>query len=112
MLNVYSFHRPQIAGLIAEKASTKFHNKYVNFVDVFSQNFAFKLPKHAEINDHAIELVHGQQLPYGPIYILEIVKLETLKAYIKINLDNGFIKSSKSPIVTLILFDQKLDGFF
>ena len=33
--------------------------------------------------------------------------LKTLKAYIKTNLANGFIRSSKSPTGAPILFDQK-----
>ena len=40
------------------------------------------------------------------------MELETLKAYIKTKLVNGFIRPSKSPTATPILFDQKLDGFF
>ena len=40
------------------------------------------------------------------------MELETLKAYIKTNLANSFIRPSKSPADAPILFDQKLDGFF
>ena len=36
--------------------------------------------------------------------------METLKANIKINLANGFIKLSKSPNNAPILFDRKSDG--
>ena len=36
-----------------------------------------------------------------------MVELETLKAYIEINLANGFIRPSKSLANTLILFDWK-----
>ena len=35
------------------------------------------------------------------------IELETLKAYIKTNLANGFIKLFKSPANTLIFFDWK-----
>ena len=73
---------------------------------------ASKLPEHTGINDHAIELVEGQQPPYGPIYSPGPVELETLKAYIETNLANGFIRPSKSPNGASILFDQKSDGFF
>ena len=109
-LDVYPFYRSQVSGLIAKKAPTKVPAEYSNFADVFSPDLASELPKHTGINDHAIELVDGQQLPYGPIYSLGPVELETLKAYIKINLANGFIKPSKSPAGTLILFHRKLDG--
>ena len=98
--------------MIAKKAPTKIPTKYSDFVDIFSPDLAFKLPKHTGINNHAIELVDGQQPPYGPIYSLEPVELETLKAYIETNLANDFIKLCKSPAGAPILFNQKSNGFF
>ena len=85
--------------------------EYSDFADVFSPDLTSELPEHIGINDHAIELVKGcQQPPYGPIYSLEPVELETLKAYIETNLANGFIRPSKSPAGAPILFDRKSDG--
>ena len=63
-----------------------------------------------KINNHAIELVDDQQPLYGSIYSLGPVELKTLKAYIKNNLANGFIKPSKSLARALIFFDKKLDN--
>ena len=103
--NVHSFRRLQISRLIAEEALTKVSTKYLDFADVFSPDLASKLLKHIRINDHAIELVDGQQPSYEPIYSLGPVELETLKAYIKTNPANGFIKLSKFPASTPILFD-------
>ena len=77
-LNVYLSHRPQIFGLITEEAPTKVPAKYSDFADVFTPDLASKLPKHTGINDHAIELVDDQQTPYGPIYSLGSVELESL----------------------------------
>ncbi len=62
------------------------------------------------INNHSNELVDDQQPPYGPIYSLGPVELETLKAYIENNLANSFIRPSKSPARAPILFDKKPDG--
>ena len=107
---VNPLRKTQIAHLKADKAPTKIASKYVNFADVFSLKLAIELPKHTRINDYAIELVNNWQLPYGFIYSLSFVKLETLMAYIKNNLANGFIKPSKSPVGVLILFDKKLDS--
>ena len=97
--------------MIAEEASTKVPIKYDKFADVFSPKLVFKLFEHTGINDHAIKLVNGQQLPNGPTNSLRQVKLETLKAYIETNLANGFIRSSKSPADAPIFFDRKLDRF-
>ena len=111
-LNVHPSRRPQVSGLIVEEAPTKVLAEYSDFADVFSPDLASELPEHTGINDHAIELVDGcQQPPYGPIYSLGPVELETLKAYIETNLANGFIRSSKSPVGASILFDRKSDGF-
>ena len=49
--------RAQIAHLKADKALIKVPSKYADFADVFFPKLAVELPKHMEINDHAIELV-------------------------------------------------------
>ena len=108
--DVHPSRRTQVSGLIAEEAPTKVPAEYSDFADVFSPDLASELPEHTGINDYAIEMVDGQQPPYGPIYSLEPVELETLKAYIETNLINGFIRPSKSPASAPILFDRKLDG--
>ena len=88
--DVHPFCRPKIASLIAKEASTEIFIEYANFTDIFLPDFAAKLSKYIEINNHAIKLVVGQQLFYGPIYSLEPIELEILKAYIKTNLVNKF----------------------
>ena len=80
--NVYLFRRPQISGLMAKEALTKIPAKYSDFADVFSPDLASELLEHTEINNYAIKLVNGQQPPYGPIYNLKQVELETIKTYI------------------------------
>ena len=110
-LNVHSFRRSQISGLIVEEASTKVPAKYLNFADIFSPDLMSELPEYIRINDHAIKLVDCcQQPPYEPIYSLGPVELGILKVYIETNLGNEFIRPSKSPAGASILFDQKLDG--
>lgn len=71
-----------------------------------------ELPKNININEHAIELVEGKQLPYRPIYTLSQLEIETLKIYIKTHLKTGFIWSSKSPTGAPIFFDKKSDCSF
>ena len=109
--NIHPSWRPQISGLIADEAYIKVPAEYSDFADDFSPDLASELSEHTGINDNVIELVDGQQPPYGPIYSLEPVKLETLKAYIETNLANDFIRLSKSPASAPILFDQKSNGF-
>ena len=63
-----------------------------------------------KLNEHAINLKDSKQPPYGPIYSLGPVELETLKTYIETHLKTGFIQPSNSPAGTLILFDKKPDS--
>ena len=110
-LDVHPFWRSQISGLITMEALTKVPAEYSDFANVFSPDLASKLPKHTGINDHVIDLVEDcQEPPYGPIYSLGPVELETLKAYIETNLANSFIRVSKSPTGAPFLFDGKSDG--
>lgn len=77
---------------------------------MFFKDLAAKLQEHSGINDHAIDLVKDQHPPYGSIYSLGPIELETLKTYIEINLANSFIRPSKSPAGTFILFVKKSNG--
>jgi hypothetical protein len=83
--------------------------EYHDFVSVFSKKEASKLPEHRPY-DHRIPLEEGTSLPYGPIYSLSPVELDTLRKYIEENLSRGFIRHSKSPCGTPILFVKKANG--
>ena len=96
--------------MIADKAPVAIPAEYLDFEDVFSKKSATVLPEHTEINTYVIDLEEGKQPPYGPIYSLRPVELETLKTYIETNLANGFICLSKSPASAPILFDKKSNG--
>ena len=55
-------------------------------------------------------LKEGFTPPFGPIYSLNRVEIETLCEWIKENLDKGFIRSSSSPAGTPVEFATKADG--
>ena len=84
--------------------------EYSDFADLFSEKSENVLSERIGANEHAIKLEEGKQPPYGPIYSLGPVELETLKTYIETNLANGFIRASKSPAGAPILFVCKPDG--
>ena len=100
--------KTQIALLVAEKV--KILTKYSDFLDVFLEEKALILSEVIELNQYAIELQEGQQTPHRLIYSLSLVERKTLKTYIKTNLANGFIWSSKLPAGAFILFIGKLDS--
>ena len=102
--------KAQIGALLFDEAPTEVPAEYSDYSDVFSAENAAELPENTGMNEHAIELEEGKQPPFGPIYSLGPVELETLKTYIKTNLANGFIQPSKLLAGAPILFDKKSDG--
>ena len=107
---IHLLRAAQILALVQDEAPTKVPPKYGNYTNVFSFELAIELPENTGINEHAIELQEGKQLPYGLIYSLGPVELKPLKTYIKIYFKTGFIQPFKSPASALILFDKKPDG--
>ena len=102
---IYPSCQAQFTALTSEE--TGIPAKYSDFSNVFSSDSVAELPEHTEINDCPIKLLDNKQPPYGPIYSLGLVELETLKIYIKANLASGFIRPSKSLSSAPILFFEK-----
>ena len=100
--------KAQIVLLLAKKIIIP--AKYANFSDVFLKKSAKVLQEHIGINKNAVELEDGKQPPYRLIYSLGLIKLETLKTYIQINLANNFIQPSKFLAGVPILFVHKPNG--
>ena len=107
---VHSKKQAQVGALLFNKALTEIPIEYSNFSNVFSMKNAAELPENTEMNKHVIELKESKQPPFGLIYSLGPVELETLKTYIKTNLANNFIRPFKSLAKALILFNKKPDG--
>jgi hypothetical protein len=84
-------------------------SEYEEYSDVFSKVEADHLPQHG-VQDHAIDLDEGQQLPFGPIYNLSASELAVLREYLATNLEKGFIQPSVSPAGAPILFVKKKGG--
>ena len=62
---IYFFYQAQVELVIRDK--TRIPAEYSNFFNVFSSNSAVELPEHNGINDHFIDLLNSEQLPYGQI---------------------------------------------
>ena len=99
----------QVGALLFNKAPTEVPAEYSDHSNVFSAEHPVELPENTGMNELAIKLEKGKQPPFGPIYSLGPVELETLKTYIETNLANGFIRPSKSLARAPILFDGKPD---
>ena len=107
-LGIHPDREAQIALLLIKEV--KIPDEYSDFANVFSKKKVWVLPERTELNEHAINLEDDKQPPYGPIYSLKPVELETLKTYIETHLITGFIRPSQSPTGAHILFDKKPDG--
>ena len=62
--------------------------EYHEFLPLFQEVAARELPPH-RTHDHTIPLKEGFEPPFGPIYSLSRVELETLKAWLEDNLNKG-----------------------
>ena len=99
--------KAQVGALIFDKASIVVLAEYSDYSNVFSAEYTAEFLENTGINKYAIKLEEDKQPLFGLIYSLGLIKLETLKTYIKTNLTNGFIWLSKSSARTFILFDKK-----
>lgn len=88
---------------------TELPAEYAHYKDVFDKGQADKLPEHRQF-DHAIQLSSDKVPPAGPIYALSPREREELMAYLRENLDKGFIRESRSPAGAPVLFVKKKDG--
>lgn len=106
------FYKAQIVLLKSDGVFTIILLGYADFPDVFSSILAMELLDHTKINNYTMNLIDSKQPFYEIIYSLEPMKLVTLKTYIKINLTNNFIKSSKfltiAPIFIILKSDNRL----
>ena len=81
----------QIRGLLFDKVFIIILSEYFHYNNVFLKKNVTKLLKYIKINNNTIKFKKNEQSSFGFIYKLELIKLEILKTYIKINLTNGFI---------------------
>ncbi|KAJ1571867.1 hypothetical protein NDA12_006538 [Ustilago hordei] len=70
---------------------------------------ADKLPHHTEHDLH-LELIEGGKPPQGPLYLKGPKEMSELRRYLDENLEKGFIRPSKSPAQSPVLFVPKKDG--
>ena len=109
-ITIHSVKKTNMALLLVKKVTVS--AKYSDFANAFLKKLANVFPEQTGANKHAIKLEKNKQPPYKPIYSLGPVELKTFKAYIKTNLANGFIQTSKSLASALILFVRKPNGSF
>src|SRR5260370_20949233 len=83
--------------------------EYRDFEDIFSGEKVNTLAPHCPYN-LKIKLKNGAKPTYGLIYSLSPPELSALQDFIEENTWNGFIRPSKSPWGSPVLFVKKKDG--
>ncbi|KAJ1597724.1 hypothetical protein NDA14_002239 [Ustilago hordei] len=82
---------------------------YQHLRDVFDEVEANKLPHHTEHDLH-LELMEDSRPPQGPLYLKGPKEMAELWKYLDENLAKGFIRPSKTPARSPVLFVPKKDG--
>ncbi|KAL2126371.1 hypothetical protein VTI74DRAFT_1096 [Chaetomium olivicolor] len=82
---------------------------YEAYKDLFTSSDRPPLPRHTAL-EHRIDLDPAARPPWGPIYPLSAVELETLRAWLAEALQKGWIRPSTSPAGAPILFVPKKQG--
>lgn len=83
--------------------------EFRDYSDVFSDEGHAQLAEHGP-GEHQIDLIDGEEPPYGPLYPLSARELEVLREYLDNALEKGWIRPSTSPAGAPILFVPKKDG--
>ena len=91
------------SSIIKEESTLQLSKKYHHYTDVFGKVKANNLPHHQPY-DGPIDVQLEKEKMWELVYNLSPSELEVLQAYREEKLVNGFIKHSKSPASTPILF--------
>ena len=91
--------------LLTEQIQEEYHE----FIKVFDEVEANRFPE-SRIWDHKIELKEGFQPKSFKAYNLTPEEQRELDAFLKENLEKGYIRPSKSPMATPFFFVKKKDG--
>ncbi|KAK3527855.1 hypothetical protein QTP86_009412 [Hemibagrus guttatus] len=84
-------------------------HQYTDFMEVFSEERAARLPTH-QAWDCAIDLLPNTSLPKGRVYPLSLPESKAMEEYIETALDAGHIRPSTSPAAAGFFFVGKKDG--
>ncbi|KAK3517158.1 hypothetical protein QTP86_019099, partial [Hemibagrus guttatus] len=84
-------------------------HQYTDFMEVFSEERAARLPTH-QVWDCAIDLLPNTSLPKGRVYPLSLPESKAMEEYIETALDAGHIRPSTPPAAAGFFFVRKKDG--
>jgi hypothetical protein len=83
--------------------------EYHDYLHVFEGKENLGMPPHRHYN-HRIPLLEGKVPPFEPLQALHEGRLRALREYVETSLEQGWIRSSTSPVGATIHFIKKKDG--
>jgi len=93
-LSIIGHPKAQIIGYVSAATTANLFDlvpkEFRQFLDIMGKEAADALAKHSSY-DHEIPLKEGEKPPWGPIYPLSEVELETLREYLKEMMRTGKI---------------------
>ena len=84
--------------------------QYHEFLPLFDQVVANRLPLHRPNIDHEVRLTKGETPSWGPLYKMSREELVVMKEWLEDNMTTGFIRQSSSPYAAPCVFTKKPDG--
>jgi len=84
--------------------------QYYEFLPLFNNVFADRLPPHRPGVDHEVRLKEGETPTWGPLYSTIRAELVALKKWLEENMSKGFIWQSSSPFAAPVALAKKPDG--
>jgi len=84
--------------------------EYHDIIDLFEKKNADKLPPHRDDYDFKFEFEPGKTPTFGPLYGMSREELMVLRQYLDEHLAKNFIRSSRSPFASPVLFVKKPGG--
>jgi len=83
--------------------------QYDEFLPLFNNVSADRLPPHQPSVDHEVRLKEGETPTWGPLYSMTRAELVALKEWQEEYMSKGFIRQSSSPVAAPVRFAKKPD---
>lgn len=103
------FAEEEIKKKVVKTAEESVPKQYHEFLNVFSKEASEWLPERKPY-DHVIELVPGYSMFHSKVYPLSNNEQEELDKFLKEQLAKGYIRESKSPILSPFFIIKKKEG--
>ena len=104
---VMSSINDEVRGEFPKKSSLPAY--YKDYADVFSEEASHSLPDHRGELDHAIDFIANAKLPHPQLARKTATESRVERDWLTASINNGWMRASKSPLATPLVFAKKKD---